>query len=77
MATRKEIRQAYSEASLALKKLMSLVEQGLPAEMVDDEDEYTFYEVYDIATILFPLYMEDEYMEIEMYAEGMTNRVDR
>ena len=81
MATKEQIRAAAEKAGEALRELEALVNEGIPGDMwefgkTEDEDFDNVVEAYDIATLLFPMYMDNEYAEIDMYAEGLTNQVD-
>jgi hypothetical protein len=81
MATKEQIRAAADKAGEALRELEALVNEGIPGDMwefgkSEDEDFDNFVEAHDIATLLFPFYVDGEYMEIDVYAEGLINQVD-
>jgi hypothetical protein len=81
MATKEQIREALKKAGDALKELETLVNEGIPKDMwtfdqTEEEDLENVDEAYEIAALLFPMYMEESYYEVENYADSLIGQVD-
>lgn len=78
MATKEQIREALAKAGEALRNLESLVGEGIPEDMWvggdEDQEMDDIQEAFEISYTLFPLYCENEYQEVENYAEYLMEK---